>query len=92
MNPDDLGEVGYVAYRATIGTVLPRWQELSPEQRLAWANAGEAVWARIMGSTLPVESRLVVKEKPQECRHCGFVWPIGKYYTRCPGCQQIYDG
>lgn len=92
MNPDELGELAYVAYRATMGTVLPRWADVPPEQRLAWANAGEAVWVRIMGTGLALESKFRAREKPQECRHCNFIWPPGKHYTRCPGCHELFDG
>jgi hypothetical protein len=91
VNPDELAELAYNAYRATIGTILPEWRHVPPEQQLAWANGAHAVWLRIMGTELPAKSRHLVQSW-QECKHCGFIWPPGKFHNRCPGCQQLYEG
>lgn len=92
MNPDELGEAAYNAYCAALERTATPWIQLSTEQRFAWSRAAGAVWTRVMGSALAVESRLVPVTKPTECPHCGFIWPPSQFHHRCPGCQQVYDG
>lgn len=98
MSPDELGRIAYAAYGATTdyknyrGEPMPQWDDLPTVIRRAWGAAGTAIIMAVTGVGPMTPVKLVDPEDVKTCTHCGFIWPPGHAYGRCPGCQQIYDG
>lgn len=98
MTAEQLGELAYVAFCSSThhknlrGEPYPRWETLDPRKQSAWCDAARAIWWRVMGTEM-APAKIVLDDVPtSECPHCGFLWPPGYDFVRCPGCQQVYDG
>lgn len=98
MTAEQLGELAYLAFcsstdhKTISGDPYPKWDALDPYKRTAWCNAARAIWWRVMGTEMAPATIILDETAAAECRHCGFVWPPGRSFDRCPGCQQVYDG
>lgn len=98
MSAELLGELAYIAFCSSVqfktpaGERQPDWADLPPARREAWCDAARAIWSRIMGTELAPVKLLLEDSATAECPHCGFIWPPGYDFERCPGCQQAYDG
>jgi hypothetical protein len=98
MSPDELGRTAYAAYGAITdfknfrGEPMPLWDELPTTIRRAWAAAGQAAAEAMFHASKQPSVRLVDPGDVKVCTHCSYIWPPGRMYGRCPGCQQIYEG
>jgi hypothetical protein len=98
MSPDELGRIAYVAYSAAAdyknfcGEPMPSWGDLPTAIQRAWIAASHAIAQALLLANQSPPVKLVDPGEVKTCVHCDYIWPPGRQYGRCPGCQQIYDG
>ena len=98
MTREQLGELAYAAFcsstdhKTLAGYPCLSWEALDPTKREAWCAAATAIWSQVSGTGAPPSKVILDYNATPECPHCGFLWPPGYKFARCPGCQQAYEG
>lgn len=93
-----LAKIAYTAYVGTTfnmrlpGEPVPTWDNLPDVIQNAWMVTANAVAVAVLVAFDPPPQHTVVAASDvRECALCHFICPPIHAYSRCPGCQQVYD-